>query len=345
MRQRRQNSPVRRGVATALVACVSALVVASTASAQVSPLRACALVDRPIKLRIDAATADAESSAETQETLLLISASTGAVLESRPVAAGEIDAAQVFPRLWKTDQPQVVFIQAALDAKGEKRVGPATVLVPMLTPRYASHTDRAGVPVLTPPPKQRIFSGYWTFKDQHALVKTIKGDLEFALRADAAPNSVLEFRDLVSKGFYSGIAIHRIASLSGQTLPDIVQFGDPTGTGQGGPGFMFDFEPSTLKHAYGTLSFARTSDPNSAGSQVIIALNRENTAFLDGRYTTFAQLVSGAEVLTTIAKTPADADGRPKEAVTIESITLVDAPPRGSEPKPATDPLQKKPER
>lgn len=318
---------------------------ASPAGAQVTPLRACALVDRPVKVLVEPSEADEDSTEKTQQTLLLIAASTGAVLESRPVTAGEVDAAQVFPRVWKTDQPQVLFIQAALDAKGEKRVGPATVLVPMLTPRYATHTDRTGMPVLTPPPKQRIFSGYWTFKDQHALVKTSKGDLEFALRVDAAPNSVLEFRDLVAKGFYSGIAVHRIASLSGQTLPDIVQFGDPTGTGLGGPGFMFDFEPSTLKHDYGTLSFARTSDPNSAGSQVIIALNRENTAFLDGRYTTFAQLVAGAEVLTTIAKTPSDADGRPKEAVTIESITLVDAPPRGSEPKPATDPLQKKPER
>ena len=120
-----------------------------------------------------------------------------------------------------------------------------------------------------------------------------------------------------------------------------MQFGDPTGTGQGGPGYFLDFEPSPLKHGFGSLSFARTSEPNSAGSQVIVTLGRDAAAQLDGKYTVFGRLVSGAETLISIARTPADADGKPREPVTIDSAQLVEAPPYGVGPKPESDPMEK----
>src|SRR6185295_14123533 len=116
---------------------------------------------------------------------------------------------------------------------------------------YAAKGDLDGFPrVPGPPPanKPPVLSGYWTYTDQRAVITTDKGDLVFALRPDAAPNSVRNFRQLVADRFYDQTDVSRIASLSGRTLPDIVQLGDPTGTGQGGPGWFLDFEPSPLKH-------------------------------------------------------------------------------------------------
>jgi cyclophilin family peptidyl-prolyl cis-trans isomerase len=266
----------------------------------------------------------------------LINAETLKVVDAKPAKAGEVDLAELFPRLWKTEAPAVLLAQAV---EGDRRVGAAVVLVPMIAPRYASRMDREGVPIFGPPPRPRPLAGYWTFQDQHAVLHTTKGDLAFRLRPDAAPASVMHFRDLIRKGFYDGVPVHRVASLRGQPLPDIAQLGDPTGTGHGGPGSMIDMEDSPLKHAYGVLSFARAADPNSAGSQVIIDLSREAASALDGKYAAFGELVRGGATLTALAKTPVDADGRPREPVAVDRAELVDAPPVGQGPRPVPDPL------
>ena len=315
-------------------ACVLALT--SGARAQLHAALPCAHVKKPIAVTLDVP----EKSGGDDVAVELINAATGQVIESRPAKPGENDLADLFRRLWTTDSPQVLLAQAVI---AKARIGAPLVLVPMVAPPYAAKVERDGKPQLGPPPpaKSRVLSGYWLFADQRVQVVTSKGTLVFALRTDAAPNSVRNFRDLVDKQFYDGIKVHRIAALSGRTMPDIVQFGDPTGTGQGGPGWFIDYEPSPLKHGFGSLSFARTSEPNSAGSQVIITLGREAAPQLDGKYTVFGQLVSGAETLNAIAKTPVDADGKPREAMTIESARLVDAPPFGTGPKPETDPYEK----
>jgi cyclophilin family peptidyl-prolyl cis-trans isomerase len=322
------------------------------AVAQIAPLHECAHFKRPIEISVQV-----PETARGVSVQLIVPA-TGQVLDTRQANAGNagmIDLAELFPRLWSAETSQVLYAQAVASFgsaggkepdKGE-RLGPPIVLVPMAAPRYAPRMDRDGTPVVNPAPapKARVLAGYWTYLDQRVEIVTSKGRLVFAMRPDAAPNSVDNFRTLVSRGFYDGIPIHRIASLSGRTLPDIVQFGDPTGTGQGGPGYYIDFEPSPIKHAYGTLSYARTSDPNSAGSQVLIALGRDGGAQLDGRYTVFGQLVSGTETLEALSKVATDADGKPRDAVTIESAKLLDAPPFGEGPKPEVSPLEKPPER
>lgn len=343
------------GVAMAAIGAAS-----SGAWAQVRALRECSTLNQPIRVHVGPETrqdtgpkseADAFESpaAPMTMTLLLLAPASDArsadtVIESRQVPVGEADLANVFQRLWKTDEPRVVFVQAAEDEAGEKRVGPALALVPMLTPRYASRTDRTGAPQLNPLPApadgrsttaaSRAFSGYWMFTEQRAVFELVAGELAFALRADAAPMSVMHVRKLITSGFYDGVGVHRIASLSGQTAPDIVQFGDPTATGLGGPGFMIDFEPSPLAHAFGTLSLARTSDPNSAGSQMFITLSGDVGPALNARYTVLGRLVDGADVLRAIGKSPTTADGRPRDPIVIRAAKLVDATPRGTpEPK------------
>lgn len=316
-----------------LAASVMVLVLCPAAHAQLHAARPCALAKQAVL-----ATLDGAENGGAEQSIELINPTTAQVIESRPVKPGEIDLADVFPRLWTNDSAQVFHIQAV---SGKERIGAALVLVPMVAPRYATRAGRDGTPQMPPATKTHVLSGYWVYPDQRAVVKTSKGELVFALRPDAAPNSVANFRSLAEKQFYSGIRVHRIVSLSGRTLPDIMQFGDPTGTGQGGPGYFIDYELSTLKHGFGSLSFARTSEPNSAGSQVIVAFGREAAAQLDGKYTVFGQLVSGAETLAAIAKTAVDADGKPREPLIVESVKLVDAPPFGSGPKPETDPFIK----
>lgn len=317
-----------------VLACAASVSLGPACHAQLSVQRPCALLRQPIEAVLAAPERDG-----TDCSLELIQAATGKVLQTRPVKPGPIDLGEVFPRLWTNDTGQVYQAQALL---GTQRTGPPLVLTPMVTPRYVSRIERDGLPIVPPAPKKRPLSGYWVYLEQRVSIRTSKGELVFALRPDAAPNSVAVFRDLVQKRFYQDIKVHRIASLSGRTLPDILQLGDPTGTGQGGPGFFLDFEPSPLKHALGTLSLARTAEPNSAGSQLIITLSREAGSALDGRYAVFGELISGGETLRAISKTPVDADGRPREDVIIESARLIDAPPAGTERKSDPDPLEEK---
>jgi peptidyl-prolyl cis-trans isomerase B (cyclophilin B) len=261
-------------------------------------------------------------------------------LRVAPVEAGEVDLARIFPQLWDSSTPRTYCVQLGI-ARGREQtfagVGPAVWLVPMITPSYAPRLDRDGAPVFTPA-RSQLSSGYWLRTDKLAVISTSAGDLIFRLRTDLAPTSVQHFRDLIDAGFYDDTPVVRVASLRGLTKPDVVQFGDPTGTGQGGPGFMIDLEPTALKHGFGVMSYARTTDPNSAGSQVIIGLNREGTAMLDGRYCAFAELVNGADTLNRIAKTPVDPDGKPTDKLHIRSARLIDAPPMDKAPEPIKDP-------
>jgi cyclophilin family peptidyl-prolyl cis-trans isomerase len=270
----------------------------------------------------------------------LINPTTTQVLETRPTKTGEVDLAALFPRLWTMPEAQVLLAQELV---GKERVGAPVVLVPMVPPRATTRVEKDGTPQVPPASgRQQVLSGYWTYTDQRVLMRTSRGEMVFALHPEVAPHSVTNFRDLIAKGFYDGIAFHRLSFLTGRTQPDTVMLGDPTGTGMGNPGYCIDFEPSTMKHTYGTLSYARTpADPNSAGSQVVIVLSREAGAKLDGRYAAFGQLVSGSETLTVIAKTPVDADGKPREAVTIDFAKLVDAPPYGEGPRAEADPAER----
>ena len=144
----------------------------------------------------------------------------------------------------------------------------------------------------------------------------IKGELY----PEIAPQSVYNFIDLANKGFYDGLIFHRV-------IKDfMIQGGDPTGTGMGGPGysikgefFMNGFE-NNLKHKRGVLSMARSMNPNSAGSQFFIM--HEDAPHLDQQYAAFGKVTEGMEVVDQIANTKVDYNDRPLEEQKMASIRV-----------------------
>ena len=135
------------------------------------------------------------------------------------------------------------------------------------------------------------------------------GVMKAELYPEIAPETVKNFVDLASKGFYNGLIFHRV-------IPGfMIQGGDPEGTGMGGPGYKIKGEftangfRNDLKHTRGVLSMARAMDPNSAGSQFFIM--HEDSPHLDGQYAAFGKLIEGIEVVDKIASVRTDyQDGR-----------------------------------
>jgi peptidylprolyl isomerase len=134
-------------------------------------------------------------------------------------------------------------------------------------------------------------------KEYTATVKTVRGDFTMRMRPDLAPQHVNSFVFLAREGYFDGVTFHRV-------LPGFVaQTGDPTGSGSGGPGYTIPGEFTTaVQFQRATVGMARTSDPNSAGSQWFI--NYSATPSLDGQYTIFAEVTAGMEVVDCI--TPRD---------------------------------------
>ena len=135
-----------------------------------------------------------------------------------------------------------------------------------------------------------------------------------------APESVKNFISLANKGFYNGLIFHRV-------IPGfMIQGGCPDGTGMGGPGycikgeFFFNGFKNDLKHKRGVLSMARSSSPNSAGSQFFIM--HEDARHLDGQYAAFGKVTSGMEVVDAIASTKTNMQDRPLQEQKIASITV-----------------------
>jgi cyclophilin family peptidyl-prolyl cis-trans isomerase len=142
------------------------------------------------------------------------------------------------------------------------------------------------------PPKMTID----TSKKYTATIETAKGNLVLELFAKDVPNTVNNFVFLARQGYYDNTTFHRV-------LPGfMVQGGDPTGTGTGGPGYTFADEITSHKHVAGALSMAHSQLPNSNGSQFFITYVA--TPWLDGVHSVFGQLIEGMDVLEKI--TPRD---------------------------------------
>jgi len=186
------------------------------------------------------------------------------------------------------------------------------------------------VVVETPTQTPRLLSGLRIDPEMDAIMRTTAGEIRIRMRHDAAPNTANNFLALCAGHFYEGITFHRVVPLDRQGLPFVIQAGDPTGKGDGGPGYWLPIEPSTLPHDLGVISMARADDPDSAGSQFFFCLSRAGTARLDGQYCAFGEAVSGAETILAIATTElADAGaGRPVKPPVILDVQLVPAPPR-----------------
>lgn len=144
--------------------------------------------------------------------------------------------------------------------------------------------------------------------------------IKVELYPDKAPNTVNNFLSLVESGFYDGLIFHRVIK------GFMIQGGDPTGTGMGGPGYTIKgefalngFKQNDIKHLKGVISMARTNMPNSAGSQFFIM--HENSAFLDGQYAAFGKVIEGMEAVDEIACVATNSQDRPRVDQKIKRAT------------------------
>ena len=152
----------------------------------------------------------------------------------------------------------------------------------------------------------------------NATLHTSHGTIELELFPDDAPKTVENFTKLARDGFYEGVIFHRV-------IPDfMIQGGDPTGTGSGGPGYSFEDEINDHKVERGALAMANAG-PNTNGSQFFI-VTTESAPWLDGKHTVFGRVTNGMDVADRISQLPRDAGDRPREDVAIERIVLADDP-------------------
>jgi peptidyl-prolyl cis-trans isomerase B (cyclophilin B) len=150
-----------------------------------------------------------------------------------------------------------------------------------------------------------------------ATMHTNHGAIQLELFDEDAPKTVENFRKLAGDGFYDGVIFHRV-------IRDfMIQGGDPTGTGTGGPGYTFEDEFNDHKIVRGALAMANAG-PNTNGSQFFIVTTAE-APWLDGKHTVFGQVVDGMDTVDAIEGQATDARDRPVEACAIERIELDDA--------------------
>jgi len=146
------------------------------------------------------------------------------------------------------------------------------------------------------------------------------GKIELELYPEIAPNTVANFVELAQKGFYDGLIFHRVIS------GFMIQGGDPTGTGMGGPGYGIKGEfaqngfKNTLKHDRGVISMARSMMPDSAGSQFFIM--HESSPHLDGAYAAFGRVTTGMDTVDAIAATRTGRNDRPAQDQRMKKVTV-----------------------
>lgn len=146
------------------------------------------------------------------------------------------------------------------------------------------------------------------------------GVMKAELYPEIAPNTVNNFISLINKGFYDGIIFHRVIKNF------MLQGGDPTGTGMGGPGYAIKGEFSSngfkndLKHTAGVLSMARTMMPDSAGSQFFVM--HKDAPHLDGEYAAFGKIIEGMDVVNQIAEVETDWSDKPATPQVMKKVTV-----------------------
>ena len=156
------------------------------------------------------------------------------------------------------------------------------------------------------------------------IVNTNLGNIQFELLSDIAPETVRNFIKLAKSGFYDGTLFHRV-------IPKfMIQGGDPNTKesdkstwGTGGPGYSIKAEFNSRSHLRGIVSMARSSDPDSAGSQFFIVSS--DSTFLDREYTVFGQVVDGMEVADKIVDLPRDGNDCPLQEAKMIQVTISDA--------------------
>ena len=148
----------------------------------------------------------------------------------------------------------------------------------------------------------------------NATLHTNQGTIEVELFDGEAPKTVENFRKLAEDRFYDGVIFHRV-------IPDfMIQGGDPTGTGTGGPGYTFADEINEHKVVRGALAMANAG-PNTNGSQFFI-VTADACPWLDGKHTVFGRVSDGMDVVDSISAAETDGRDRPRQDVTIDRVDL-----------------------
>jgi peptidylprolyl isomerase len=154
----------------------------------------------------------------------------------------------------------------------------------MSTSNQPAEGASSGRKTYASPPPQTVDAA----KTYTAAIVTDKGTIVFNLLPKVAPVTVNSFVFLAREGYFDGLTFHRVEP------GFVIQGGDPSGDGTGGPGYCLPAEFNATRHVAGVLAMARTSDPNSAGSQFYVTLGPAH--FLDNQYTVFGKIVSGMDV-------------------------------------------------
>lgn len=152
-------------------------------------------------------------------------------------------------------------------------------------------------------------------KTYTATIETTAGTLVAELFPGDAPKTVNNFVFLARDNYYNDVIFHRVIS------GFMIQGGDPTGTGTGGPGYKFEDEPVKREYLRGTLAMANAG-PNTNGSQFFV-MHADYP--LPPNYTIFGKLTSGEDVVDSIAEAPKGANDRPKEPVSIKTVTIAES--------------------
>lgn len=149
-----------------------------------------------------------------------------------------------------------------------------------------------------------------------ATIATTKGDIEVEIFTEGAPKAASNFLDLAEKGFYDGVIFHRV-------VPGfVIQGGDPTGTGRGGPGYQFEDEPFAGDYVRGAVAMANAG-PNTNGSQFFICLE-DLSGRLPKNYTLFGQVMKGMDVVDAIAADPTGPGDRPTAPVAMTNVSVIE---------------------
>jgi cyclophilin family peptidyl-prolyl cis-trans isomerase len=147
-----------------------------------------------------------------------------------------------------------------------------------------------------------------------ATLQTNHGAIALELFDEDAPKTVDNFVKLARDGFYDGVIFHRV-------IPDfMIQGGDPTGTGSGGPGYQFEDEPNDHQVERGALAMANAG-PNTNGSQFFI-VTAAACPWLDGKHTVFGRVTDGMDVVDSISTVDTDQRDRPRQDVVIDAVAV-----------------------
>lgn len=159
--------------------------------------------------------------------------------------------------------------------------------------------------------------------DEIAVLETNMGTIKMKFFPEVAPETVKNFQELAKQGKYTEVPVHRVID------EFMIQMGDfEKGNGTGGysykgPGTTIKDEPSVkLQHIYGAVSMAKTSMPNTGGSQFFIVEKQSGTPHLNGVHTVFGQVYEGMEIVEKIAAVKTDGFDRPLEPVVLKSVTI-----------------------